>query len=90
MYAKLPSNFKIDTPIGQYNPDWAILIEKDGEEKLYFVVETKGTDQIALLKDAEKAKIRCAKKHFSALNTEVTAVQASSFEGFVEDNVYKG
>lgn len=90
VYAKLPSNFKIDTPIGKYNPDWAILIEKDGEEKLYFVVETKGTDQIALLKDAEKAKIRCAKKHFKALNTGITAVQASSFEGFIEDNVYKG
>lgn len=90
VYAKLPGNFKIDTPIGKYNPDWAILIEKDGEEKLYFVVETKGTDQIALLKDAEKAKVRCAKKHFKALNTDITAVQASSFEGFVEDNVYNG
>ena len=88
VYAKLPSNFKIDTPIGKYNPDWAILVEKDGEEKLYFVVETKGTDQIALLKDAEKAKIRCAKKHFKALNTDVTAVQASSFAGFVDNNVY--
>lgn len=88
VYAKLPSNFKIDTPIGKYNPDWAILIEKDGEEKLYFVVETKGTDQIALLKDAEKAKIRCAKKHFKALDTDVTAVQASSFAGFVDNNVY--
>lgn len=90
VYAKLPSNFRIDTPIGKYNPDWAILIEKNGEEKLYFVVETKGTDQIALLKDSEKAKIRCAKKHFKALNTGVTAVQASSFEGFIDDNVYNG
>lgn len=88
IYAKLPSDFKIATPIGQYNPDWAILIEKNGEEKLYFVVETKGTDQIALLKDAEKAKIRCAKKHFKAINTEVSTVQASSFDEFVEDNVY--
>ncbi|MBY6825645.1 restriction endonuclease, partial [Clostridium botulinum] len=84
----LPSNFKIDTPIGKYNPDWAILIKKDGEEKLYFVVETKGTDQIALLKDAEKAKIRCGKKHFEALNTNVGVVQASSFDGFVDDYVY--
>lgn len=88
IYAKLPKDFKVDTPIGKYNPDWAILIEKDGEEKLYFVVETKGTDQIALLKDAEKSKIRCAKKHFKALNTDVQAVQASSFDGFIENNVY--
>lgn len=88
IYTKLPSDFKISTPIGQYNPDWAILIEKNGQEKLYFVVETKGTDQIALLKDAEKAKIRCAKKHFKAINTDVSTVQASSFDEFVEDNVY--
>ncbi|WP_299997657.1 hypothetical protein [uncultured Clostridium sp.] len=67
---------------------WAILIEKNGEEKLYFVVETKGTNQIALLKDSEKGKIRCAKKHFKALNTDVEAVQASSYEKFVEEEVY--
>ncbi|NRY63835.1 type III restriction-modification system endonuclease [Clostridium beijerinckii] len=88
VYAKLPRSFKIDTPIGEYNPDWAILIEKDGEEKLYFVVETKGTDQISLLKDSEKAKIRCGKKHFEALNTNVGVAQASSYEGFVSDYVY--
>lgn len=90
VYAKLPSNFKVDTPIGSYNPDWAILIEKNGEEKLYFVVETKGTNQIALLKDSEKGKIRCAKEHFKALNTEVEAVQASSYDEFIEDEVYSG
>lgn len=88
VYAKLPSNFKVDTPIGSYNPDWAILIEKNGEEKLYFVVETKGTNQIALLKDSEKGKIRCAKEHFKALNTDVEAVQASSYDEFIEDEVY--
>ncbi|KOA78101.1 type III restriction-modification system endonuclease [Clostridium botulinum] len=88
VYAKLPSNFKIDTPIGKYNPDWAILIEKDGEQKLYFVVETKGTDQLSLLKDSEKAKIKCGKKHFSALNTGVGVAQANSFEGFVAEHVY--
>lgn len=88
VYAKLPSSFKIDTPIGKYNPDWAILIEKNGEEKLYFVVETKGTNQIALLKDSEKGKIRCAKEHFKALNTDIEAVQASSYDEFIEDEVY--
>jgi len=40
VYAKLPGFFKIDTPLGSYNPDWAVVINKDGEEKLYFVVET--------------------------------------------------
>ncbi len=44
VYAKLPSWFKIPTPLGSYNPDWAILIEDKGHEKLYFVVETKGSN----------------------------------------------
>lgn len=88
VYAKLPSNFKIDTPIGKYNPDWAILIEKDGEEKLYFVVETKGTDQISFLKDSEKNKIRCGKAHFKALGTNVGVAQAKTFDGFLQDHVY--
>lgn len=88
VYAKLPSNFKIDTPIGKYNPDWAILIEKDGEEKLYFVVETKGTDQLSLLKDSEKNKIRCGKAHFKALGTNVGVAQAKTFDGFLQDHVY--
>lgn len=88
VYAKLPGNFRIDTPIGEYNPDWAILIEKDGEEKLYFVVETKGTDQIALIKESEGAKIKCGKKHFEALDTEIQVAQAKSFEGFVKDYIY--
>jgi len=43
VYAKLPEWFKIDTPIGSYNPDWAVLVEIDGQKKLYFVVETKGS-----------------------------------------------
>ena len=43
VYAKLPDWFKIDTPLGTYNPDWAVLVEQDGNESLYFVVETKGT-----------------------------------------------
>lgn len=49
LYAKLPGWFKIDTPLGGYNPDWAVLIEKDGKEKLYFVVETKSTGDAANL-----------------------------------------
>lgn len=88
VYAKLPSNFKIDTPIGKYNPDWAILIEKDGEEKLYFVVETKGTDQLSFLKDSEKNKIRCGKAHFEALGTNVGVAQAKTLDGFLQDHVY--
>ena len=46
MFFKIPDRFKIDTPIGTYNPDWAVLWEKNGEQKLYFVLETKGTESL--------------------------------------------
>jgi type III restriction enzyme len=65
LYAKLPSRFKVPTPLGPYNPDWAIVVEKDGEERLYFVVETKG--DLLDLRDGEKGKIACGKAHFGAL-----------------------
>ena len=64
LFTKLPSWFKIDTPLGTYNPDWAVLIEKDNSEKLYFVVESKGADLGLDLRTAENAKIDCGKKTF--------------------------
>lgn len=70
VYVKLPNWFKIDTPLGNYNPDWAVVIEKHGEEKLYFVIETKGNSDRDLLRPEEKAKIECAEKHFEALGTD--------------------
>lgn len=79
VYVKLPDWFKIETPIGSYNPDWAAVINKDGEEKLYFVLETKGTDIEEFLRTPEIAKIEFARKHFEAIDTEV------EFEGPVND-----
>jgi len=67
VYAKLPGWFKVPTPLGSYNPDWAVLIEKDGEERLYFVVETKSSLFTDDLRDKEGAKIECGKAHFKAL-----------------------
>lgn len=67
VYAKLPSWFKVPTPLGSYNPDWAVLIEIDGQERLYFVVETKGSLFTDDLRDQEAAKIACGKAHFKAL-----------------------
>lgn len=63
-YFKLPFWFKIQTPIGEYTPDWALVYE--GDEKVYFVAETKGTDDIndPCLSESERQKIRCGKKHF--------------------------
>jgi len=67
LYAKLPGWFIVPTPLGTYNPDWAVLIEKDGAEKLYFVVETKGGLFADDLRDKEGAKIKCGTAHFKAL-----------------------
>jgi type III restriction enzyme len=67
IYAKLPGWFKVPTPLGTYNPDWAVLVEVSGEERLYFVVETKGSMFWDDLRDSEAAKIACGEAHFEAL-----------------------
>ena len=66
VFAKLPSKFKIDTPLGSYNPDWAYVEEVEGRERVYFVMETKGKARGAN-RPTEEAKIDCAEKHFEAL-----------------------
>ena len=68
LYVKLPGWFKIPTPLGTYNPDWALVIEDNGEEHIYFVVETK-SKHIGLGHE-EDAKIACGTAHFSALKEE--------------------
>lgn len=67
-YAKLPPDFKINTPLGGYNPDWAIVVEEGGREQFYFVVETKGNEFIEMLTPSERSKILCGRAHFEALN----------------------
>lgn len=67
MFFKIPDRFKIETPIGNYNPDWAVLWERNGEQKLYFILETKGTESLFNLKTPEQLKIHCGKEHFKAL-----------------------
>ncbi|MEQ3339922.1 type III restriction-modification system endonuclease [Clostridium butyricum] len=84
MYVKLPDWFKVDTPLGGYNPDWAVLIEKDGAERLYFVVETKGNILAEELREREYRKIQCGHKHFEALGNDVVFTETDSFEKFKE------
>ena len=67
VYAKLPGWFKVPTPLGSYNPDWAVLMQSDAGERLYLVVETKGTSLLDSLRLSETAKIACGKAHFEAL-----------------------
>ncbi len=82
LYAKLPDWFKIDTPLGTYNPDWAVLVEADGREKLYFVVETKGSLFTDALRPTEQAKIDCGKAHFKALGNDVEFTISNGFDHF--------
>lgn len=67
VYAKLPGWFKVATPLGGYNPDWAVLVEQDGQERLYFVAETKSSLFDEDLRSKERGKISCATAHFAAL-----------------------
>ena len=86
LYAKLPNWFKIYTPLGTYNPDWAVLVERDGVDKLYFVLETKGNIMFDSLRPSENAKIKCGIKHFEALGNEVMFETSDNFEDFIEKN----
>lgn len=72
LYAKLPAWFRIDTPLGSYNPDWAILIGREDrqDEQLYFVVETKSSIFSDDLRASEQAKINCGIAHFKALSKD--------------------
>jgi len=65
----------VPTPLGSYNPDWAVLIEDEAGERLYFVVETKSSQFIDDLRDKERAKIECGKAHFKALQVGERSAQ---------------
>jgi type III restriction enzyme len=75
VYAKLPGWFKVPTPLGGYNPDWAVLVQIEGQERLYFVVETKGSLFADDLRDQEAAKIACGAAHFKALAIDQSAAR---------------
>jgi type III restriction enzyme len=72
LFVKLPSWFEVDTPVGKYNPDWAIL-KQDGQT-LYLVRETKGTRDFLKLRTSEADKVRCGQRHFAALGVPFAVV----------------
>jgi type III restriction enzyme len=87
VYAKLPSWFKIPTPLGTYNPDWAVVVDDEGQEKLYFVVETKGSAWWGDLRHVEGAKIKCGDKHFEEIasgNNPAQYLQAVDVDGMMK------
>lgn len=70
MYAKLPRGFFIPTPVGDYNPDWAIAFHEGKVKHIYFVAETKGSLSSLQLKGIEDAKIQCARKFFESIGSD--------------------
>lgn len=68
VYVKLPNGFYISTPVGRYNPDWAIAFYEGTVKHIYFVAETKGTMNSMQLRMIEESKIHCAKEHFKAIS----------------------
>ena len=78
VFVKIPSWFKIHTPLGNYNPDWAIYKEVD--KKIVFVAETKGSTNEKDLRSTEKNKIKCGQKHFKSLDTNVEFKTVTNYE----------
>jgi len=70
VYVKLPRGFYISTPVGKYNPDWAIAFYEGVVKHIYFVAETKGDMSSMELRKSEEAKAHCAREHFRAISGE--------------------
>ncbi|KYO57501.1 DEAD/DEAH box helicase family protein [Tistrella mobilis] len=71
VYAKLPRGFLIPTPVGDYNPDWAISFKEGSVKHIYFVAETKGSMSSMKLREIERTKIECARKFFDEISKRV-------------------
>ncbi|MDR1853508.1 MAG: DEAD/DEAH box helicase family protein [Azoarcus sp.] len=67
LFMKLPARFKVPTPVGPYNPDWAIVKQEDGQDRIYMIRETKSTRDITKLRPTERDKIKSARKHFAVV-----------------------
>ena len=72
VYAKLPRGFLIPTPVGDYNPDWAISFKEGSVKYIYFIAETKGSMSSMKLREIEKTKIACARKFFDEIGRQVS------------------
>ena len=78
LYIKLPSGFYINTPMGKYNPDWAITFREGTVKHIYFVAETKGDTSDIQLREVERAKIECARRHFDKISNDTVKYSAVS------------
>lgn len=85
VYVKLPDGFYISTPVGHYNPDWAIAFYEGTVKHIYFVAETKGSMNSMQLRLIEESKIHCAKEHFKAIsNNEVVYDVVDSYKSLLD------
>lgn len=85
LYWKLPKSFFISTPVGKYSPDWAIAFHEGQVKHVYFVAETKGSNDTLELRGVEQAKIECAKAHFAAIsNSSVTYEVVGTFDQLLD------
>lgn len=87
VYAKLPRGFFIPTPVGNYNPDWAIAFKEGMVKHIYFVAETKGSMSTMELRKIEECKISCARKFFAGITTEQVKYDVVSDYGKLMDIV---
>ncbi|MGA7742435.1 MAG: DEAD/DEAH box helicase family protein [Polyangia bacterium] len=76
-FLKLPRWFQISTPLGHYTPDWAIVLDRDEKERVYFVRETKGSTEEGELRGDELGKIHCGKRHFDVLGVDFAVVTSA-------------
>ena len=89
VYVKLPSGFNISTPMGKYNPDWAIAFYEGKVKHIYFVAETKGSLSTMQLRMVEEAKIHCASEHFKAISTDSVVYEVVDSYAALMDKVMK-
>lgn len=89
IYVKLPRGFSISTPVGGYNPDWAITFTGDRVKHIYFVAETKGSLETLQLRRIEDAKIACARRHFQAISSDEVVYDVVDSYAALHDKVMK-
>jgi type III restriction enzyme len=86
VYVKLPSKFYINTPVGSYNPDWAVAFYEGKVKHIYFVAETKGDLSSMQLRKVEELKIHCAREHFRKISNESVKYEVvDSYEALLNE-----
>lgn len=89
VYTKLPRGFYISTPMGKYNPDWAIAFREGSVKHIYFVVETKGSEDVTQLREVEQNKIECARRHFASISDSTVKFDVVSSYSTLYNKVMK-